>query len=149
MARYFYTEFAESPVVVGGKTYKFDRCAFTAGHWIGVYAGDDGDMGLLRVRGVSEINAEDYGKLQAQKKTTTSFSNLSSLSNSPRAVVQSSGHPAMQIQGKGAVASAGEPKPEPGEEAVKVISSDEINKIAPVASPSPLQGPTGRRKGRK
>ena len=140
MPRYLFTEFAESPVKANGKTYQFDKVSFSVGHWLGTLEVEDAEVpGLLAVRGVSEVSADDYEKLQAQKKTIPYSGRLNAWNNSSRPVVQQKGPPIPIAEKPGAVsAGANLPPPEPVAESKKFPDVKDVLKVEKVAPPQPI-----------
>jgi len=140
--RYFQHDNANQPVQLPGRQINFEVCCISGGKHIGVYAaeGQEADqIGALVARrcGILEISADDYAKLQTQKKTTPFSSSLGSFRNSSRPVVQPGSGPQQPLEKKVGVVSAGgnlPPKPEEPE----FPEVQDLLKVEPVAPPKPI-----------
>ncbi len=83
--RYFYSELASRPLTDGATTITFEKTAIVGSNICGIYAADSpAEVGLLEQAahqrtGVIEISEEDYNAHKAQKKSTPSWQQSSTL----------------------------------------------------------------------
>lgn len=114
MAKFYATSLAARPLVMSGKTFKFEITGISAGRAFGVLKTEAADeisildAAVAARRGVKEIDEAEYANaLEAKKKAGHSLSSNGS-KPPPRVAHTPKLLPDLAVEGKGSAASAGQ-----------------------------------------